>query len=259
MSAQPSTSLPVAPTRDEHGATVQQMFDRIAPGYDRANRWMSLWTDVRWRRRAVEQLQLDDAPARHGIEEPRVLDLCAGTMDSSLAILERFPRSRIVAGDFSSKMLEAGSSKLVGEAGERIEPRTMDAHQLPLEDRSLHGLFCAFGVRNVSDLAVATAEQARVLAPGGRLVVLEFFRPANAIARVMHSILGATILPGVGWLATGDLTAYRYLPKSIHGFDDVGTYGEVLREHGFVDVQAKALTMGLAWVVSATRAKESDA
>lgn len=250
MNGQPSpTTLPVAQTRDDHGATVQQMFDRIAPGYDRANRWMSLWTDVRWRRRAVEQLRLDGME----VDEPRVLDLCAGTMDSSLAILERFPKARIVAGDFSAKMLEAGRRKLVGEAAERIEPRTMDAHDLPLADASQQGLFCAFGVRNVSDLAVATAEQARVLAPGGRLVVLEFFRPANAIARVMHSILGATVLPGVGWLATGDLTAYRYLPKSIHGFDDVGTYGEVLREHGFVDVQASALTMGLAWVVSATR------
>ena len=116
---------------------------------------------------------------------------------------------------------------------------------------------CAFGVRNVSDLALATNEQARVLKPGGRLVILEFFRPNGTIARGLHGLFGATLLPAIGWLATRDLTAYRYLPKSIHGFDDVGTYGELLREHGFEDVVATPLTMGMAWIVSARRSKPS--
>lgn len=248
-STSPGPGTAMATTYDEHGTTVQGMFDRIAPGYDRANRWMSLWTDVRWRRRAVEALALD----RSGVEQPRALDLCAGTMDSSLAILKRYPNARITAGDFSAKMLEAGRHKLVGDAADQIEPLTMDAHALPLADASQQGLFCAFGVRNVSDLSLATTEQARVLAPGGRLVILEFFRPNGTIARGMHAVLGATVLPTVGWLATGDMTAYRYLPKSIHGFDDVGTYTTLLQEHGFEDVQATPLTMGLAWVVSATR------
>ncbi len=251
-SATTSTAAMVK-THDEHGTTVQGMFDRIAPGYDRANRWMSLWTDVRWRRKAVEALALDQS----GHDEPRALDLCAGTMDSSLAILHRYPKARVVAGDFSAKMLDAGKHKLVGAAAERIEPKVMDAHALPVGDASQQGLFCAFGVRNVSDLALATREQARVLAPGGRLVILEFFRPAGFVARSMHSVLGATVLPGIGWLATGDMTAYRYLPKSIHGFDDVQTYGELLREHGFDDVQATPLTLGLAWVVSARRRESS--
>ncbi|MEM6995252.1 MAG: ubiquinone/menaquinone biosynthesis methyltransferase [Myxococcota bacterium] len=238
-------ALSGAQTHDEHGTTVQGMFDRIAPGYDRANRWMSLWTDVRWRRKAVEQLALP--------EGARVLDLCAGTMDSSLAIHTRYPDATVLAGDFSAKMLDAGRHKLVGSAGERITPQTMDAHALPVDDATHQGLFCAFGVRNVSDLGLATREQARVLAPGGRLVVLEFFRPAGMLARGLHSVLGATVLPGIGWLATGDMTAYRYLPKSIHGFDDVETYGALLREHGFEDVVATPLTLGLAWVVSARR------
>ncbi|MBL4683514.1 MAG: ubiquinone/menaquinone biosynthesis methyltransferase [Nannocystaceae bacterium] len=236
-------------THDAHGTTVQGMFDRIAPGYDRANRWMSLWTDVRWRRRAVEALALSDC----GTEQPNVLDLCAGTMDSSVAIHHKYPQASIIAGDFSAGMLDAGRHKLVGPVGERIEPRVMDAHALPVADASQHGLFCAFGVRNVSDLALATSEQARVLKPGGRLVILEFFRPAGLLARGAHGVLGATILPAIGWLATGDMTAYRYLPKSIHGFNDAETYGELLGDHGFDDVQITPLTLGLAWIVSARR------
>jgi len=238
---------------DEHGTTVQGMFDRIAPGYDRANHWMSLWTDIRWRRRAVESLGLDDC----GTAEPHALDLCAGTMDSSLAIHHRFSKAHVIAGDFSEKMLDAGRHKLVGDAAARIEPRQMDAHALPVEDASQDGLMCAFGVRNVSDLALATTEQARVLKPGGRLVILEFFRPNGTIARGLHGLFGATLLPAIGWLATRDLTAYRYLPKSIHGFDDVGTYGDLLRAHGFDDVVATPLTMGMAWIVSARRSLPS--
>ena len=238
---------------DDHGVTVRGMFDRIAGGYDRANHWMSLWTDVRWRRLAVDALALDG----WDVEHPQVVDLCAGTMDSSLAIHQRYPSADIIAGDFSAAMLQAGQSKLVGEAGRRITPRTMDAHALPVPDNSQHGLFCAFGIRNVSDLARATAEQVRVLVGGGRLVVLEFFQPRRGLARVMHGVLGRTVLPAVGWLATGELEPYRYLPRSINGFSDVDSYTDLLRRAGFADVVAQPLTMGLAWVVSARLPQEA--
>lgn len=246
-----STSIAKPPATvqavDAHGDQVQQMFGRIAPGYDRANRWMSLGTDVRWRRRAVERLALA------GGEAPRrVLDLCAGTMDSSVEIHRQFPRADVVAGDFSAQMLEHGRDKLVGSAGERITPRVMDAHALPHADDSLDAIFCAFGMRNVSDLARATAEQARCLRPGGRLVVLEFFRPTTIVPRVMHAMYNRTVLPVVGWLATRDWQAYTYLPRSMGRFRSVDEYAELLREHGFEEVQSTALTLGMAWRVDAT-------
>lgn len=235
-------------TVDAHGHKVQAMFDRIAPGYDRANRWMSLWTDVRWRRRAVDGLLPDDSgPA------PRVLDLCAGTLDSSIEIHEHFPSATVIAGDFAAQMLEHGRHKLVGAAADKVIPRQMDAHELPLDDGELDALFCAFGIRNVSDLPRATAEQARTLRPGGRLCILEFFRPDTAFPKVFHGVMGRTVLPMVGWMATGDLEAYTYLPGSIGAFVTVDEYADLLRANGFVEVSVQPLTMGVAAVVRATR------
>ena len=241
-------------TIDAHGEKVQAMFDRIAPGYDRANRLMSLWTDVGWRRRAVSGLLSADAPGT-----PRVLDLCAGTLDSSLEIHRQYPHADIVAGDFAVRMLDQGKRKLRGPAAERIEARPMDAHRLPLPDADVDAIFCAFGIRNLSDLHQATLEQARVLRPGGRLVVLEFFRPTTAFTRTFHAVMGRSVLPIVGGLATGNLAAYTYLPRSISTFDTVERYGERLRAAGFADVQVQPLTRGVASVVRATRVTSEGA
>jgi demethylmenaquinone methyltransferase / 2-methoxy-6-polyprenyl-1,4-benzoquinol methylase len=247
-----SEPAPVPPV-DAHGRKVQHMFGRIAHGYDRANRWMSLGIDARWRRAAVARLaRSGPAGLAGGRERPRLLDLCAGTMDSSVEIHRQFPEADVIAGDFSAAMLERGKDKLVGSAGERITPRVMDAHDLPEDGASLDGIFCAFGMRNVSDLPRATAEQARCLRPGGRLVVLEFFRPTTLVPRVLHALYNRTVLPVVGWLATRDWEAYTYLPRSIGGFSTVEAYADLLRAHGFCDVHTQPLTLGMAWQVSAT-------
>lgn len=251
----PSPAAPV-PAVDAHGQKVQHMFGRIAHGYDRANRWMSLGTDVRWRRAAVAELRPRSGHAR---PRPRILDLCAGTMDSSVEIHRQYPDADVIAGDFSPEMLERGRDKLVGAAGERITPRVMDAHALPEDEDGLDGIFCAFGMRNVSDLTRASAEQARCLRPGGRLVVLEFFRPTAVIPRVMHALYNRTVLPVVGWLATRDWEAYTYLPRSIGAFVTVDEYAERLLAHGFVDVHTQALSLGMAWRVSATWSGEPGA
>jgi ubiquinone/menaquinone biosynthesis methyltransferase len=236
----------LAPIADDHGAQVQRMFDRIAPGYDRANRVMSLGIDARWRRRAVASL-LAHAP------DGDALDLCAGTLDSTLAIHRAFPQARLLAGDFAAEMLEHGAKKLTGDAAQRVKTRQMDAHALPLADSSMDAIFCAFGIRNLSDLERASAEQARVLRSGGRLVVLEFFRPTRLVTRLVHKVYNETLLPLVGWAITGDREAYRYLPRSIGRFDDVAQYAERLARAGFVDVEVESLTFGVASIVRATK------
>ena len=236
------------PTVDDHGERVQGMFDRIAHGYDRANRLMSLGIDVRWRTEAVGGLLPADMPTER---RARVLDLCAGTMDSSVEIHRQFPQADITAGDFAEEMLAKGAHKLAGAVGERITPVPMDAHALPFETGELDAVFCAFGVRNVSDLPRATAEQARVLRPGGRLTILEFFRPTSGLSRLLHTAYNRTVLPVVGWAATGDLDAYTYLPKSIGKFETVQAYEALLAQQGFVNVTHRKLTLGMAWIVRA--------
>ncbi|MEM6294005.1 MAG: ubiquinone/menaquinone biosynthesis methyltransferase [Myxococcota bacterium] len=244
------------PTVDEHGERVQGMFDRIAHGYDRANRLMSLGIDIRWRNEAVADLLPRDIAEN---ARPKVLDLCAGTMDSSVEIHRQYPTADIVAGDFAEEMLAKGAHKLTGAVGERITPQPMDAHDLPFDDDGLDAIFCAFGVRNVSDLPRATAEQARTLRPGGRLTILEFFRPTSGFSRFLHTAYNRTVLPVVGWAATGDLDAYTYLPKSIGKFETVEDYEDLLRRSGFVDVSHVKLTMGMAWIVRARVPHEGEA
>jgi ubiquinone/menaquinone biosynthesis methyltransferase len=234
---------------DEHGAKVQAMFTDIAPGYDRANRLMSLGIDVRWRRASVRSL-LETGSTGQG---KRLLDLCAGTLDSSLEMHRAFPDADIIGGDFSAGMLETGAKRLAGPARARITPRQMDAHQLPEPDASVDGIFCAFGVRNLSDLDRACAEKARVLVDGGRLVVLEFFRPETLTTRIFHSVYNNTVLPVVGWACTGNLEAYRYLPRSIDAFCSSAEYKQMLEDAGFEQVEISPLTFGVASRVSARR------
>ena len=236
-------------TVDAHGAQVQSMFTGIAHGYDRANRWMSFGTDIRWRRRAVAGMSPPGQPSA-GL---RMLDLCAGTLDSTLEIHRQHPEASIIAGDFSSGMLAHGARKLAGAALHQITPVQMDAHSLPLADASHDAIFCAFGIRNLSDLEAATREQLRVLRPGGRLTILEFFRPTGLATRAVHALHNRTLLPLLGWAATGKIGAYLYLPRSIGRFATVEAYTTLLRDVGFVDLSVERLTLGIAWVVRATR------
>jgi len=254
----PLTPLaPEIPTHDEHGRVVQAMFSDIAPGYDLANRIMSAGTDVRWRRRAVGSLLAPrsglDCATGAGAE---ILDLCAGTLDSTLEIHRRYPAAMVIGGDFSAGMLATGVARVEaqGEAArDRIRAMEMDAHALPLADASVDAIFCAFGIRNLSDLALASAEQLRCLRPNGQLVILEFFRPTAWITRAFHAVYNNTVLPLVGWACTGNLDAYRYLPRSIGQMQTVSGYADILARAGFVDVSVERLTLGIASIVRAQK------
>ena len=271
-------SAPLAETVaaiDAHGARVQGMFSDIARGYDRANRWMSLGIDVLWRRRAVAEVLPgscaddgsrgetgvphageragEDAGAAAGEGRARILDLCAGTLDSTLELHRRYPQADIVGGDFSAGMLAVGEAKLRGAMRARIVAREMDAHALPEADASFDAIFCAFGARNLSDLAAATREQLRVLRPGGRLTVLEFFRPRGLFSRAFHACYNRTVLPVVGFVATGNLGAYLYLPRSIGAFVSIEDYCALLERAGMQVIGQERLFGGVAGIVRAER------
>ena len=216
------------------GADIRGMFDRIASRYDRANRVMSAGVDGCWRRKAIHTLLDGLGPA------PTVLDLGAGTLDGAIAILRRRPAARVCAADFARNMLAAGLRKPAAAA---VAAQVADAHALPYRDAVFDGAFSAFCVRNLRDLDQAMRGLRRVIRPGGRLAVLEFFRPARR-RRFWDGLYNPHVLPLLGRAVTGDAAAYRYLPESIAGFLGRQEFETRLRAAGFAEVSGRELFPG---------------
>jgi ubiquinone/menaquinone biosynthesis methyltransferase len=237
------TSAPT-PTLAEAGHDVRGMFDRVAGRYDAANRVMSGGVDVLWRKKAIGRLL-------GGLgQTPRLLDLGAGTLDGGLEIVRRAAGARVAAADFSREMLRAGRRKL--KAGAAIETHRADGHHLPYAAAAFDGAFSAFCVRNLSDLPLGLAELRRVIRPGGRLAILEFFRPERP-RFFFDRVYNAHVLPLVGWAITGDRAAYRYLPDSIARFRSLAEFLALVREAGFTNVEGAPLfPSGVASLVVAS-------
>jgi len=217
---------------------VRAMFDRIAPRYDLLNRLLSGGTDVRWRRRAVDFLEL---PTPY-----RLLDLCTGTGDLLIEAIGRDPRNTGVGLDLSLGMLERGRAKLArgGYAG-RAALVSADGERLPVSHGRFDGALVAFGIRNVADPARAMREVRRALRPGGRFVVLEFSMPGGVFG-MAYRFYFRRVLPLVGGLVSGDGSAYGYLPASVERFPRAEAFARFMEEAGFVDVRWRSLTGGIA-------------
>jgi len=222
-----SASLAGSPSLAEAGADIQSMFNRVARRYDAANRVMSGGIDVVWRKKAITRLLggLGDAP--------KILDLGAGTLDGALEIARRSPGAIVAAADFAREMLRAGRGKLpsTGASAGRIDTHAADGHHLPYRGGAFDGAFSAFCVRNLRDLPLGLAELRRVVRPGGRVAILEFFRADGPrfVSRFLLDAYNAHVLPLVGWAITGDREAYRYLPDSIAQFRSLA---EFVAHHG---------------------------
>lgn len=219
-------------------AAVRSMFDRIAPRYDLLNRVLSAGTDVRWRRRAVDLLDL--APSS------RVLDLCTGTADLLMEALGRDPAHTGLGIDLSHVMLRLGERKLSSRRlGGRGRLVGGDGERLPVGEALFDGALVAFGIRNVGDPLAALREVRRALRPGGRFVVLEFSLPKGMLGRV-YRLYFTRVLPRVGGLVSGDPSAYAYLPASVAGFPSPEGFGALMEEAGFASVEWHRLTGGIA-------------
>jgi demethylmenaquinone methyltransferase/2-methoxy-6-polyprenyl-1,4-benzoquinol methylase len=240
-----SSESSVLPAAEDKAGVVRGMFAAIAPRYDLLNHLLSLNRDRAWRRSAVDALLLDRLP--DGV----FVDACAGTLDMACELARR-PGflGTVIACDFVVEMLTRGAAKIGKLPVERV---CADALCLPLQDESVDGITIGFGVRNLVSLESGLRELARVLRPGGRLVVLEFATPIRQPLRALYLFYFRRVLPWLGGLVSRHQVAYRYLPESVLAFPEPSELARLLRSAGFDSVRWHTYTGGIVAVHSAER------
>jgi demethylmenaquinone methyltransferase / 2-methoxy-6-polyprenyl-1,4-benzoquinol methylase len=215
---------------------VHNVFGRVARRYNLMNRLMTAGQDMRWRREAVQRLQLKPGE--------RLLDLGAGTGDLGREALRQQPGIQLVAADFSLEMM------LAGQATGGLPWLNADALRLPFPDGCFEAAVSGFLMRNVASLEAALAEQYRVLKPGGRMLILETTRPHSGILGPFVRFHMRVIIPLLGRLVSGEREAYRYLPASSEAFLSAEELAGKMTEAGFRNVDFRrrvAGTIAIHW------------
>ena len=174
---------------------------------------------------------------------PIVLDLCTGTGDQAYAILRKSPHAKITGIDAAKPMLAIGKQK---DRKSQVAFLQASALLLPFQDGTFDACFCAFGLRNLSDLPEALKETRRVLKPGGLLIVLEFFKPTGWFDRVFYHFFAPRYVPWLGSRLAGDAAAYKYLIGSVSSFLTASQFLESLETSGFTLLSRKRFFFGIA-------------
>jgi demethylmenaquinone methyltransferase/2-methoxy-6-polyprenyl-1,4-benzoquinol methylase len=229
-------------------ARIARMFDAIARRYDALNHLLSLGLDRRWRRRAVTELGLTG--------REHVLDLCTGTADLAVeaATSASGCAESVVGVDFAGEMLRRALAKLQrASLTGRVRLTRADVTRLPLRDSAFDAAMVAFGIRNVLDPRAACRECARVLRPGGRLVILEFGFPTIPGVRTLYAWYFRYLLPFVGRFVSRHGDAYSYLPASVEAFPSPDAFADAVRASGFDSVRHVPLTFGIVYLYIGVR------
>jgi demethylmenaquinone methyltransferase / 2-methoxy-6-polyprenyl-1,4-benzoquinol methylase len=238
---------------------VRGMFDRIAAIYDPMNTAMTAGMHHRWRARAVDLARVGPGS--------RVLDVATGTGDLAIELAKRVaPGGDVLGSDFSEAMLDRARTKASGDESIRFE--WADATALPYDDDSFDAAMVGFGARNYDDLGKGLREMARVVRPGGRVVVLEITTPTRAPLSHFYRLWFDRIVPALGSIAGrveslvgrlrrtsdsgGVAIAYTYLPNSVKRFPGPEALAEELVQAGLVEVEYVLLAGGIVAIHAGT-------
>ncbi len=224
---------------DERAARVRDLFSRIAPRYDLINDLQSFGLHRCWKRRVV----------RLGRPQPgqRALDLCCGTGDLALALARR--GAQAVGLDFSEPMLETADKRLHAARNERHAappPRFVrgDAQRIPFPDNSFDIVTVGYGLRNLANWETGLREMQRVANRGGRLLVLDFGKPDNALWRGLYFGYLKLFVPWLGRLFCGNASAYAYILESLKHYPAQHAVAAKMRELGLANVRVVSLLGG---------------
>ncbi len=214
------------------------MFERVARRYDLANHLLSGGLDFWWRHRASEIVRR--------WQPRRVLDLATGSGDLALTMARKLPEAKITGADFSPEMLARAREKGL------TNTVVADALQLPFADASFDAVTVAFGLRNMADWGAALAEMARILAPGGHLLVLDFSLPRGPLRPLYRAYLHHC-LPWLAGIITREKAAYDYLGDSIEKFPSDREMCALIEANGFHDAHPQPLSRGIVTIYCGAR------
>lgn len=230
----------------EKGELVEQMFNNIAPSYDKLNHRLSWNIDKRWRKIAIDQL----VP----LSPKTVLDVATGTGDFAiLSAMELRPQS-LVGIDISEGMMNIGRKKVkeLGLDGV-VSFKKEDCLALSFPDNTFDAITVAFGIRNFQDLDKGLTNMFRVLKQGGRVVIVELTTPVKFPMKQLYAVYRKTVLPLYGRLVSKDTDAYNYLNKTIAAFPQGERMQKILQKAGFCNVKFKRLTFGICTLYTAEK------
>ena len=232
-----------AQSQDQNPAFVHRAFSSIASRYVLTNHVLSLGIDILWRRRVATLVR--------EVNPRLILDVATGSGDLARTVLMAVPDARVIGVDFCAPMLaearKRGLSDLV----------VTDGLALPFPDHTIDALTIGYGLRNMADWGAAIREFARVLRPGGRLVVLDFSLPGRAVLREPYRFYLHRVLPCLAGLLTGNREAYAYLGDSIERFPSGVNMIKLIENNGFSDARWEPQLGGISSVYFATCREES--
>src|SRR5690349_12231859 len=221
------------------------MFGRVAGRYDLLNTIMTAGLHHAWRERAVERAELRPGES--------ALDICCGTGDLTLALARRVALDGHVVGcDFSEPMLDLAREKASERGVDGVRFEWADALQLPYDAARFDAVTVGFGIRNLADLERGLHEMARVLRPGGRLVILEITQPTRRPLSTFFSLWFDRIVPLLGGLSD-DSGAYAYLPDSVRSFPAPERLAEMMDSAGMAGIRWTVLAGGIIAIHSGVR------
>lgn len=231
---------------DSKKEQVRDMFDNIAPTYDRLNHILSINIDRLWRRRVVRIVRR--------LHPGHILDVATGTGDLAIAMARKITDCKIHGVDLSEQMLAIAREKVAARGmSERISLSVGDAEHLDVADGSVDVATVAFGVRNFENLEQGLREMHRTIKEGGTIVILEFSTPRSRIFGAIYRWYSHKVLPFIGRLISRDGAAYDYLPSSVDEFPSPERFMEMLREVGFKSCKARSQSFGIAQIYTAER------